>query len=185
MNSLHSVLYFILSSVSVPQAYIHPFLRCWEMLYKKDDMVWVQFISKTHAETHSPLESQVFGFLSSRPAWSIERVPGQSGLYRKTLSRKKKKKKKTKKIKGSQQVYTDNSQFDPVLLCVPSSTMMPVLLGAPPTESITRRVSMHSLWPFLLVATGIRKGTDRYVTQSPVMTQIWTKTLSELSEHLM
>jgi hypothetical protein len=32
--------------------------------------------------------------VSSRPAWSTERVPGQPGLHRKTLSQKKKKERK-------------------------------------------------------------------------------------------
>ena len=36
-------------------------------------------------------------FLSSRPAWSTKLVPGQSGLYRETLTQEKKKKKKKKK----------------------------------------------------------------------------------------
>jgi hypothetical protein len=34
------------------------------------------------------------GSLSLRPAWSIERIPGQPGLCRQALSQKKKKKKK-------------------------------------------------------------------------------------------
>jgi hypothetical protein len=39
-------------------------------------------------------EAEAGGFLSSRPAWSTEWVPGQPGLYRETLSQKKKKKRK-------------------------------------------------------------------------------------------
>jgi hypothetical protein len=42
----------------------------------------------------STWEAEAGGFLSSRPAWSTECVPGQPGLYRETLSRKTKKKKK-------------------------------------------------------------------------------------------
>jgi hypothetical protein len=38
----------------------------------------------------STREAEAGGFLSSRPAWSTEWVPGQPGLYRETLSRKKK-----------------------------------------------------------------------------------------------
>ena len=34
-------------------------------------------------------EAEASGSLSSRPAWSTERVPGQSGLHRETLSQKK------------------------------------------------------------------------------------------------
>jgi hypothetical protein len=36
------------------------------------------------------------GFLSSRPAWSTELVPGEPGVHRETLSKKKKKKPKKK-----------------------------------------------------------------------------------------
>jgi hypothetical protein len=48
----------------------------------------------------STWEAEAGGFLSSRPAWSTERVPGQPGLHRKTLSQKIQKKKKKKKKKG-------------------------------------------------------------------------------------
>jgi hypothetical protein len=44
-------------------------------------------------------EAEAGRFLSSRPAWSTERVPGQPGLHRETLSQKTKKKKKKKIIK--------------------------------------------------------------------------------------
>jgi hypothetical protein len=42
----------------------------------------------------STREAEAGGFLSSRPTWSTERVPGQPGLQREILPRKKKKKKK-------------------------------------------------------------------------------------------
>jgi hypothetical protein len=42
----------------------------------------------------STWEAEAGEFLSSRPAWSTELVPGQPGLYRETLSQKTKKKKK-------------------------------------------------------------------------------------------
>jgi hypothetical protein len=42
-------------------------------------------------------EAEAGRFLSSRPAWSIEWVPGQPGLHRETLSRKIKKNKQTNK----------------------------------------------------------------------------------------
>jgi hypothetical protein len=42
----------------------------------------------------STWEAEANGFLSSRPAWSAEWVPGQPGLYRESLSQKTKKKKK-------------------------------------------------------------------------------------------
>jgi hypothetical protein len=37
------------------------------------------------------------GFLSSRPAWSTELVPGEPGVHRETLSKKKKKNQKKNK----------------------------------------------------------------------------------------
>jgi hypothetical protein len=51
-----------------------------------------------HAFNPSTQEAEADGFLSSRPAWSTKRVPGQPGVYRETLSRKTKKKKKPDKI---------------------------------------------------------------------------------------
>jgi hypothetical protein len=44
----------------------------------------------------STWEADTGGFLSSRPAWSTECVPGQQGLYRETLSQKTKNKTKQK-----------------------------------------------------------------------------------------
>jgi hypothetical protein len=43
-----------------------------------------------HAFNPSTWEAEAGGFLSSRPAWSTEWVPGQSGLHRETLSWKQK-----------------------------------------------------------------------------------------------
>jgi hypothetical protein len=48
-----------------------------------------------HIFNPSTREAEAGGFLSSRPAWSTNRVPGQPGLHRETLSRKTKKKKKS------------------------------------------------------------------------------------------
>ena len=47
-----------------------------------------------HAFNPSTWEAETGRFLSSRPAWSTEWVPGQLGLHKETLSRKTKKKKK-------------------------------------------------------------------------------------------
>jgi hypothetical protein len=44
-----------------------------------------------HAFNPSTWEAEAGRYLSSRPAWSTERVPGQTGLHRETLSQKKKK----------------------------------------------------------------------------------------------
>jgi hypothetical protein len=41
-----------------------------------------------HAFNPSTWEAEADGFLSSRPAWSTEWVPGQPGLHRETLSQK-------------------------------------------------------------------------------------------------
>jgi hypothetical protein len=40
-----------------------------------------------HTFNPRTLEAEVGEFLSSRPAWSTELVPGQPGLHRETLSR--------------------------------------------------------------------------------------------------
>jgi hypothetical protein len=52
-----------------------------------------------HAFDPSTWEAEAGGFLSSRQAWSTERVPGQPGLHREKpcLEKPKKKKKKKKK----------------------------------------------------------------------------------------
>ena len=53
-----------------------------------------------HAFNPSTWEAEAGEFLSLRPAWSIEWVPGQPGLYRETLSRKTKTKTKQNKKKS-------------------------------------------------------------------------------------
>jgi hypothetical protein len=50
-----------------------------------------------HAFNPGTWEAEAGGFLNSRPAWSTELVPGQSGLHRETLSRKTKTKTKQNK----------------------------------------------------------------------------------------
>jgi hypothetical protein len=52
-----------------------------------------------HAFNPSTWEAEAGRFLSSRPAWSIERVPGQPELYRETLSQTKQNKTKQNKTK--------------------------------------------------------------------------------------
>jgi hypothetical protein len=58
---------------------------------------------ETTAFNPSTREAKAGRFLSSRPAWSTEWVPGQPGLYRETLSRKtkNKNKKQTNKKKST------------------------------------------------------------------------------------
>jgi hypothetical protein len=50
-----------------------------------------------HAFNPSNWEAEAGEFLSSRPAWSTEWVPGQPGLHRETLSRKNQKRKQKRK----------------------------------------------------------------------------------------
>jgi hypothetical protein len=57
----------------------------------------------------STWEAEAGEFLSSRPAWSTEWVPGQPGLHRETLSRKKKTKKQTNKQK---RIHKSSDLFD-------------------------------------------------------------------------
>jgi hypothetical protein len=57
-----------------------------------------------HAFNPSTWEAEAGGFLSSRAAWSTERVPGQPELYRETLSQK-----KTNKKTGSSYTETNLS----------------------------------------------------------------------------
>jgi hypothetical protein len=52
-----------------------------------------------HTFNLSTWEAEAGGFLSSRPAWSTEQVPGQPGLHRETLFRKTKTKTKNKNKK--------------------------------------------------------------------------------------
>jgi hypothetical protein len=66
-----------------------------------------------HAFNPSTWEAEAGGFLSSRPAWSTEQVPGQPGLHRETLSRKTK---KTKQNKSSQQNVFKKEINMPMLL---------------------------------------------------------------------
>jgi hypothetical protein len=60
-----------------------------------------------HAFNPSSWEAEAGGFLNLRPAWSTERVPGQPGLHRETLSWKTKPKPKPKQ-KTKNQTKTKN-----------------------------------------------------------------------------
>jgi hypothetical protein len=54
-------------------------------------MPLISALGRQSAFNPSTWEAEAGGFLSSRPAWSTERVPGQPGLHRETLSWKTKK----------------------------------------------------------------------------------------------
>jgi hypothetical protein len=59
-----------------------------------------------HAFNPRTQEAEAGGSLSLRPAWSTQRVPGQPGLHKETLPRKKKKlKKKILKERDKSQKY--------------------------------------------------------------------------------
>ena len=64
-----------------------------------------------HPFNPSTLEAEAGGFLSLRPAWSREWVPGQSGLYIETLSQKTKNKQTNKQTnKTNKQNKQTNKQ---------------------------------------------------------------------------
>jgi hypothetical protein len=62
--------------------------RAQDSLHIKTDQLGVV----VHAFNPRTWEAEAGEFLISRPAWSTDWVPGQPGLHRETLSRKKKKK---------------------------------------------------------------------------------------------
>jgi hypothetical protein len=68
-----------------------------------------------HAFNPSTREAEAGEFLSSRPAWSTERVPGQPELYRETLSPKTRK--SQKKGGGSRGIKEEKNT---VTLCTDS-----------------------------------------------------------------
>jgi hypothetical protein len=75
--------------------YLTPILRETNLRIKK----WFLPGVVAHAFNPSTREAEAGGFLSSRPAWSTEWVPGQPGLHRETLSQKKTTKKTPKNKK--------------------------------------------------------------------------------------
>jgi hypothetical protein len=66
-----------------------------------------------HAFNPSTWEAEAGGFLSSRPAWSTEWVPGQPELHRETLFRKTKPKpNQTEQTKPKQNKINEKSVRD-------------------------------------------------------------------------
>jgi hypothetical protein len=65
-----------------------------------------------HTFNPSTWETEAGRFLSSRPAWSTEWVPGQPGLHRETLSQKN----KTNKTKKTKQNKTKKFELDTVFM---------------------------------------------------------------------
>jgi hypothetical protein len=70
-----------------------------------------------HAFNPSTWEAEAGEFLSSRPAWSTEWVPGQPRLHRETLSQKNKTKQKQKqtKTKKEKQKYLFSTIKEPLV----------------------------------------------------------------------
>jgi hypothetical protein len=58
----------------------------------RNKITWLEPGVVAHAFNPSTREVEAGRFLSSRPAWSTKRVPGQPGLHRETLSQKTNKK---------------------------------------------------------------------------------------------
>ena len=87
----------VLNSILNNQMKAHNYLSSYKCV-----LIYIIFFKKrkesrvvvAHTFDPSTWEAEAGGFLSLRPAWSIEWVPGQPGLYRETLSWKSQKKKK-------------------------------------------------------------------------------------------
>jgi hypothetical protein len=89
-----------------------------------------------HTFNPSTRETEAGRFLSLRPAWSTEWVPGQPELYRETLSQKTKKRKRKKKMSQLQPrgrnielAFIDGSQRQEL-----SGTSLPLPTSAPPPK---------------------------------------------------
>ena len=82
----------------------------WEQTSQKPEQPMITSTKETrsgvvvHAFNPSTREAEAGGFLSSRPVWSTEWVPGQPGLHRETLSRK------TKPKQNKKQTTTKNNR---------------------------------------------------------------------------
>jgi hypothetical protein len=159
------VLFYLLSSFKIK------FALCWLTTPGHADWPGVWFIySVTHhrggnwfffchwekksgmvAHTFNPStwEAEAGGFLSSRPAWSTEWVPGQPGLYRETLSRKTKQKQKQNLLPLG--IYTGSFLFRGRTPCShPSCCWCSVWLGwtcAGPRDATTVSVSHMCISP--------------------------------------
>jgi hypothetical protein len=81
-----------------------PMVQWWHRWYGSKPLLSLKHGFKQGAVAHafnpSTREAEAGGFLSLRPAWSTEWVPGQPGLHRETLSRKNKTKQNKTWIQG-------------------------------------------------------------------------------------
>jgi hypothetical protein len=102
--------YYVFSSITFPighyvyvqtdWATIFSFVCPWLTLVLSSINLEKHLGMVAHAFNPSTREAEAGGILSSRPACSIEWVPGQPGLYRETLSRKNKQTKQNKKAQN-------------------------------------------------------------------------------------
>jgi hypothetical protein len=100
-----------------------------------------------HAFNPSTWEAETGGFLSSRPVWPTKWVPGQPGLHRETLSRKKQKSKNKKKkeiiLTGYLLIY--------VLLVLLFFLQAQIILVLPALKSSIRKSCNSLCWWLLAV----------------------------------
>jgi hypothetical protein len=78
--------------------------RILKIQFAKHKKIKKKPVVAAHAFNPSTREAEVGKFLSSRPAWTTEWVPGQPGLHRETPSQKNKRNKKKKKKKKDQRM---------------------------------------------------------------------------------
>ena len=93
-----SLLYLLSDPSTFPLLHLHVFFLS---LSRKKSQIKNsnQLGMVVHTFNPSTWEAEAGWFLSSRPAWSTEWVPGQPGLYRETLSQKTKTKPQNQKAK--------------------------------------------------------------------------------------
>jgi hypothetical protein len=98
-----------------------------------------------HAFNPSTWEAEAGGFLSSRPAWSTEWVPGQPRLHRETLSGKNKNKNKNKNLSH----WRHSGCLEPHTCSL--GTQPPILKTYMPDSSLVSWTGLHFLQHGLLI----------------------------------
>jgi hypothetical protein len=102
-------------------------LPCCEVILSSKNESWQPGVV-VHAFNPSSWEAEAGGFLSSRPAWSTEWVPGQPGLHRETLSRKTKQKTKTKNKKPKTKTKQTEWELETLFAPQPLMSLKPPAL---------------------------------------------------------
>jgi hypothetical protein len=134
-----------------------------------------------HAFNPSTQEVEAGRFLSSRPAWSTKWVPGQPGLHRETLSRKKKWKQQQKNLSSThtEKIFSQDlilACFPSFALCLPPSLplslspSLPLSLSPSLPPSLPFIYSPLSLSFFLIVL--LWPQTHQVYQASPKLTEI-------------